>query len=55
VTLPEDLKQLKEYTRPRQDGAAAGVISFWELRGRELILYCVVLPREKERLSSTWT
>lgn len=41
LTLPEDMKQLKE-ARDR------GVISFWETRGRELILYWRELaPQQK--------
>ncbi len=39
LTLPEDMKQLKDYARPRNDGMEPGVISAWEIRGRELILY----------------
>lgn len=37
LELPEDMKQLKELAQPR--GAEPGVISFWEIQGRELILY----------------
>jgi len=39
VTLPEDMKQLKEHARPREDGTKPGRISYFEIRGRELILY----------------
>jgi alpha-2-macroglobulin-like protein len=39
LTIPEDMKQLKDLARPRNDGAEPGRISFWETRGRELILY----------------
>jgi hypothetical protein len=39
LTLPEDLKQLKDLTLPRDGGKEPGVISAWEIRGRELILY----------------
>jgi hypothetical protein len=37
--LPEDMKQLKEHARLRADGQEPGLISAWEVRGRELILY----------------
>lgn len=39
LTLPEDMKQLKEHARLRNDGAEPGLISAWEIRGRELVLY----------------
>jgi hypothetical protein len=39
LTLPEDFKQLKEYALLRNDGTEPGLISAWETRGRELILY----------------
>jgi hypothetical protein len=39
LTLPEDLKQLTELARLRDDGQKPGPISAWELRGRELVLY----------------
>ena len=39
LTLPEDMKQLKDHCRLREDGAEPGLISAWEIRGRELILY----------------
>jgi serine/threonine protein kinase len=39
LTLPEDMKQLKDYARPRNDGTEPGVISAWEIRGREVVLY----------------
>ena len=39
LALPEDFQQLKEYVRWQQDGKKPGVISAWELRGRELVLY----------------
>jgi uncharacterized protein YfaS (alpha-2-macroglobulin family) len=38
LSLPEDLKQLKEYTRIPSDGKAPQLGAF-EIRGRELILY----------------
>jgi hypothetical protein len=37
LTLPEDMKQLKEYTLPPAEGRP--LISYFELRGRELVLY----------------
>ncbi|MCI0376495.1 MAG: hypothetical protein L0215_02695 [Gemmataceae bacterium] len=39
LALPEDMAQLKEMAALREDGAKPGVISSWELRGRELVLY----------------
>jgi len=39
LTLPEDLKQLKQHAELRNDGKEPGVISFFETRGRELVLY----------------
>lgn len=39
LALPEDLQQLKAFARAENDGAKPGVISAWELRGRELVLY----------------
>jgi hypothetical protein len=39
LALPEDLKQLKEMTRPRDHGKRPGLISAFEVRGRELVLY----------------
>jgi len=39
LALPEDLKQLKEAARLRTNGAEPGVISAFEIRGRELVLY----------------
>src|SRR5207237_4856537 len=39
LTLPEDMKQLKDYARLRNDGKEKGLIAAWETRGRELILY----------------
>jgi hypothetical protein len=48
LTLPEDMKQLKELTREESDGAKPTTISFWEIRGRELILYWRQLaPKQK--------
>jgi hypothetical protein len=39
LTLPEDLKQLKEHAQARENGSKPGRISYFEIRGRELILY----------------
>jgi hypothetical protein len=48
LTLPEDMKQLKDYARLRNDGKEKGLIGAWETRGRELILYWRDLaPRQK--------
>jgi uncharacterized protein YfaS (alpha-2-macroglobulin family) len=48
LTLPEDMKQLKDHCRLRDDGAKPGLISAWEIRGRELILYWRELaPKQK--------
>jgi len=38
LTVPEDLKQLKEYARTPADGSRP-LLSAFELRGRELVLY----------------
>jgi hypothetical protein len=48
LTLPEDMKQLKDHCRLREDGAKPGLLSAWEIRGRELILYWRDLaPRQR--------
>jgi alpha-2-macroglobulin-like protein len=39
LTLPEDMKQLKDHARLRENGTQPGLISAWEIRGRELVLY----------------
>ena len=39
LALPEDFAQLKEMTALRDQGTKSGLISAWELRGRELVLY----------------
>src|SRR5439155_14483063 len=39
LSLPEDLKQLKEHARLRNDGQQRGLIDYFETRGREVILY----------------
>jgi hypothetical protein len=39
LAFPEDFAQLKEMTALRDQGTRPGLISAWELRGRELVLY----------------
>lgn len=39
LALPEDLKQLKEHAKLRNEGTEQGLISYFETRGREVILY----------------
>jgi hypothetical protein len=39
LALPEDMRQLKDLARLRDNDTRPGVISAWELRGRELVLY----------------
>jgi hypothetical protein len=39
LSLPEDMKQLKDYTRLQENDTKPGRISAWEIRGRELVLY----------------
>ncbi len=39
LALPEDLRQLKDLARLRDNDTKPGVISAFELRGRELVLY----------------
>jgi hypothetical protein len=39
LTLPEDFKQLKDYTRLQDNDTKPGRISAWETQGRELVLY----------------
>jgi hypothetical protein len=39
LALPEDFAQLKELTALRDQGTKPGLLSAWELRGRELVLY----------------
>lgn len=39
LSLPEDLKQLKEHAKLRNDGTERGPIDSFEVRGRELVLY----------------
>jgi anti-sigma factor RsiW len=38
LTIPEDMKQLKDYTRQPSDGGRP-LVSHFEIRGRELVLY----------------
>ena len=48
LTLPEDFKQLEEHMRLREDGTKPGLISKFEVRSRELVLYWRDLaPRQK--------
>lgn len=47
-TLPEDMKQLKDHALLRDEGKERGLISAFETRGRELILYWRDLaPKQK--------
>jgi hypothetical protein len=39
LALPEDLKQLKDMARLQDNDTKPGLISHWEIRGRELVLY----------------
>jgi hypothetical protein len=39
LILPEDLKQLKEHASLRNNGTERGLVDFFEVRGRELVLY----------------
>ena len=48
LTLPEDLKQLKEHARLREGRHQAGLISTFEIRGRELVLYWRNLAPEQK-------
>jgi hypothetical protein len=51
LELPADMAQLKEWTRRQNDGKEPGKISFWEIRGRELVLYWRGLaPNQKVEL-----
>jgi hypothetical protein len=47
LNLPEDLKQLKEYCRLPADGERP-LLSAFEVRGRELVLYWRDLARDQE-------
>lgn len=51
LTLPEDMKQLKDMARLRNNGtevAQRGEIDAWETRGRELVLYWRDLAPDKK-------
>src|SRR5207244_6154054 len=48
LTLPEDMKQLKDHARLRNDGKEKGLIGAWETRGREVILYWRDLARRQK-------
>lgn len=48
LTLPEDLKQLKEHATLRNNGTERGLISAFEIRGRELVLYWRDLAPEQK-------
>ena len=39
LTIPEDMKQLKDLAQLKNDGTERGTIDFFEIRGRELVLY----------------
>jgi hypothetical protein len=47
MTVPEDLKQLKDYTKLPEDGSRPLIAAF-ELRGRELVLYWRDLQGKQE-------
>jgi hypothetical protein len=48
LTLPEDMKKLKDLARLRNNGTERGDIDAWEVRGRELILYWRDLAPDKK-------
>ena len=48
VSLPEDFTQLKDLARLRDNDTKPGVISFFEVRGRELILYWRGLAKDQK-------
>jgi len=48
LTLPEDMKKLKDLARFRNNGTERGEIDAWEIRGRELILYWRDLAPDKK-------
>jgi hypothetical protein len=51
LNLPENLEQLKTYARLRNNGTEAGKIAFFEVKGRELVLYWRQMgPKEKIEL-----
>lgn len=47
MNLPEDLKQLKDYTRTPEDGSRP-LVSAFEVRGREVVLYWRDLAPEQK-------
>jgi hypothetical protein len=47
LTIPEDMKQLKNYIRPPSDGTRP-LVSAFEIRGRELVLYWRDLAPDQE-------
>jgi hypothetical protein len=52
VTLPEDMKQIKAYVRPRaKDGKKGDIsryLSYFEIRGRDLVLYWRDLAKDEK-------
>ena len=55
MTLPEDLKQLKDHAKFPEDGTRPLIAAF-EIRGRELVLYWRDLAAgRKSRCRSTWS
>jgi hypothetical protein len=48
LTIPEDLKQLKELSALRNEGKERGPIDAFEIRGRELVLYWRDLAPDKK-------
>ena len=46
MALPEDLKQLKDHSRAPDEGRP--LVSFFEVRGRELVLYWRALAPEQK-------
>lgn len=48
LSLPEDMKQLKDLVRLRNNGTEPGPASAWETRGRELVLYWRDMAPEKK-------
>src|SRR5262249_12865793 len=48
LIVPEDMKQLKEMAALREEGTKPGLISAFEIRGRELVLYWRDLAPEQK-------
>jgi hypothetical protein len=48
LTMPEDMKQLKDLARLRNDGTERGPIDAWEVNGREVVLYWRDLAPDKK-------